>query len=103
MDTQVVQGEDQGLAQLQPLIDRLTLRLFNLKQFTVTDFSTGKKGCRLQPESLKAYLARYEAELESKTSGEGTPTFRQVIRQQITCLKEMVMKGNVGSFYGWKG
>jgi CRISPR-associated protein Cas1 len=86
----------------QTIIDRFTLRLFNLRQFTEKDFEMGEKGCRLIPESFKRYLEMYETELEGASSQQSSPTWRDVIRQEALQLKEGVMKGEIATVYQWK-
>ena len=85
----------------QPVIDRLTLRLLNLRQFTAEDFEGGKNGVRLQPDSLKEYLESYDAHLRGPSEGAGTPTWRERLHSQVRELKSMVMEGVPGKLYTW--
>jgi CRISPR-associated protein Cas1 len=86
----------------QPVIDRLTLRLLNLRQLSAEDFEGGQTGLRLSPEAFKRYLALYEDQLRSESEGKGTPTWRERLRLQVDDLKEMVMTGQPAPFYTWR-
>ncbi len=87
----------------QPIIDRLTLRLFNLRQFAERDFEGGEKGLLLHPEGLKRYFRLYEDHLRSPSEGKGSLSWRERLRAQAADLKEMVMSGQAGPLYVWKG
>jgi CRISPR-associated protein Cas1 len=87
----------------QPVIDRLTLRLFNLRQLGPRDFEGGAAGLRLSGEALKRYLALYDEQLRSASEGHGTPTWRERLQAQVAAVKEMVMTGETAPFYTWKG
>ncbi len=85
------------------LIDRLTIRLFNLKQFTAEDFEGGEQGLRLQPDGFKRYLGVYEEALSEPSEGQGSPAWRQVAGELVDRLKMMVMQGSPGEVYTWPG
>lgn len=87
----------------QPVIDRLTLRLFNLRQLGPGDFEGGESGLRLSGEALQRYLALYEEQLRAASEGEGTPTWRVRLQSQVDSVKEMVMAGEPVPFYTWRG
>ncbi len=87
----------------QPVIDRLTLRLLNRRQITPEDFEGGKGGLRLQPDPFKSYLKTYDDHLRSPSEGEGTPSWRDQLRRQVTDLKSMVMEGEPKKLYTWPG
>jgi CRISPR-associated protein Cas1 len=87
----------------QPVIDRLTLRLLNLRQITPEHFEGGQGGLRLQPDQLKLYLNIYDAHLRSASEGEGTPSWRDQLERQVAELRTMVMEGEVRPFYTWPG
>ncbi|MFN7961580.1 MAG: CRISPR-associated endonuclease Cas1 [Thermoanaerobaculia bacterium] len=87
----------------QPVIDRLTLRLLNLKQFTSKDFEGGEKGLRLVPEALKRYLEEYERHLRSSSEGEGSPSWRERLKQQAEAVRAMVMNDRVEPLWVWDG
>lgn len=87
----------------QPVIDRLTLRLLNLRQLTPEDFEGGETGLRLGAEALKRYLSLYEEQLRSESEGKGTPTWRDRLQSQVNAIKDMVMAGQPAPFYTWNG
>jgi CRISPR/Cas system-associated endonuclease Cas1 len=87
----------------QPVIDRLTLRLLNLRQLGPGDFEGGESGLRLNGEAFQRYLALYEEQLRGASEGEGTPTWRERLQSQVDSVKEMVMTGEAVPFYTWKG
>ncbi len=87
----------------QPVIDRLTLRLFNRGQVTPEDFEGGEKGLRLVPEAFQRYLGLYEEQLRSPSEGKETQTWREQLRQQAEALKDMVMDGEPRMLYTWTG
>lgn len=87
----------------QPVIDRLTLRLLNLRQLAPEDFEGGETGLRLSAEALKRYLSLYEEQLRADSEGTGTPAWRERLRSQVDAVKEMVMAGQASPFYAWSG
>lgn len=87
----------------QPIVDRLTLRLLNLKQLTPDDFQGGDQGLRLHPESLKRYFELYEVQLRSPSEGDGSPTWRDRLKHQVDALRDMVMAGEAAPLYQWPG
>ena len=87
----------------QPVIDRLTLRLFNRKQFTPADFEGGERGLRLSSEGLKVYLGHYEEQLRAPSEGQDSPDWRRRIRRQVAALRQMVMSGQAAAFDTWGG
>ena len=87
----------------QPIVDRLTLRLLNLKQLGPDDFEGGEKGLRLLPESLKRYFALYEEQLRGPSEGEDSPSWRDRLKHQVDALRDMVMGGEPAPFYQWRG
>ncbi len=87
----------------QPVIDRLTLRLFNLGQFGAADFEGGEGGQRLLPDRLKAYLEEYEAFLTRPSEREGAPTWRERLRSEVDATRDAVMSGEPHDPYAWQG
>lgn len=86
----------------QPLVDRLTLRILNLRQITPDDFEGSAKGLRLRDEPIKRYFELYEEQLRGPSEGEGSPTWRQRLTDQVESLRDMVMGGEVAPHYTWK-
>jgi CRISPR-associated protein Cas1 len=87
----------------QPVIDRLTLRLLNLRQLGPDDFEGGERGLLLKPDSLKTYLAHYEDHLRGESEGAGSPSWRQRLIDQVDAVREMVMNGEPAELYTWRG
>jgi CRISP-associated protein Cas1 len=87
----------------QPVVDRLTLRLLNLKQLTPDDFQGGDRGLRLHPESLKRYFELYEEQLRGPSEGDGSPTWRDRLKHQVDQVRDMVMAGEAAPLYQWPG
>ncbi len=87
----------------QPVVDRLTLRLLNLRQLTADDFEGGEQGLRLHPEALKRYFELYEEQLAGPSEGEGSATWRERLKRQVDGLREMVMAGEAAPLYQWPG
>jgi len=87
----------------QPVVDRLTLRLFNRGQVTPEDFEGGERGLRLEADAFRRYLALYEEQMTAPSEGKETPTWREMLRQQVESLKDMVMDGKTLPVYTWEG
>lgn len=85
----------------QPIVDRLTLRVLNLRQIQPDDFEGGEQGTRLLPDALKRYLGLYDEQMRSESDGTGTPTWRGRLREQVEGLAAMVMSGTVSPLYTW--
>jgi len=87
----------------QPVVDRLVLRLVNLRQLGPDDFEGGEHGIRLEPAALKRYLGAYEEAMREPASGEGSPSWREVAGKQLDALKAMVLSGRPGEIFTWAG
>jgi CRISPR-associated protein Cas1 len=87
----------------QPVVDRLTLRLFNLGQFGPADFEGGEQGLRLLPDRFKDYLRGYEAFLAHPSEGESGPSWRDRLRGEVDGLRACIMSGEPGDPYTWPG
>lgn len=85
----------------QPVVDRLTLRLLNLRQVTPDDFEGGQAGLRLVPDALKRFLTLYEEHLTGESEGAGSHAWRARLATQVDDVRDMVMKGEVKPFYTW--
>jgi CRISPR-associated protein Cas1 len=86
-----------------PVIDRLTIRLLNRGQILPEEFEPGEKGMRLVPEAFKRYLELYDKQLHSPSEGKGSPTWRAVIRRELSRLNGMILSGTVEPLYHWQG
>lgn len=87
----------------QPIIDRLTLRLFNRRQFTADDFEGSDKGMRLGGDGLKEYLRHYEAQLDGVSEGKDSPTWRRRLRLQVDAVRRMILEKTIEPFDTWSG
>ncbi len=80
----------------QPIIDRLTLSLFNRGALTLDDFqSNADRGVRLKEQSLKRYLQFYERAMTTPFRygyGVARGTFRDWLRQQAAELKKAIQE-----------
>jgi CRISPR-associated protein Cas1 len=81
----------------QPIVDRLTLSLFNRGVLTPADFHPHPDGgVRLQERSLKRYLHFYERALTTpfRWGPQGrVGTFRDWLRGEVEGLKEAIQEG----------
>jgi CRISPR-associated protein Cas1 len=87
----------------QPIVDRLTLRLFNLGQFSAGDFEGGERGLRLLPDRFNEYIQAYEAYLAQPSEGESSPSWRDRLRAAVEGLRDSVMSGQPQDPYIWSG
>lgn len=77
-----------------PVIDRLTVRLLNLKQLTRHDFQLHPTlGVRLAPQALKKYFAEYERWLGQPSLPSQPHPFRALLRQEVAKLRRAIAKG----------
>lgn len=83
----------------QPIVDRLTLSLFNRGALTPDDFQGGVNGgVRLKEQSLKRYLQFYERAMSTPFcygKGGEVGTFRDWLRQQAGELRKALQKNQV--------
>lgn len=77
-----------------PLVDRLTLNLFNNQMLTAEDFRPVEgEGIYLTPAALKTYLQYYERRMREPftLAGAATPTdFRRILRDQAQHLAKTI-------------
>ncbi|GBC98747.1 CRISPR-associated endonuclease Cas1 [bacterium HR17] len=82
----------------QPIVDRLTLSLFNRGVLTSDDFLIQPSGeVRLKEQSLKRYLHFYERAMTTpfRYGNDGRiGTFRDYLKEQVTGLKESVQENH---------
>lgn len=81
----------------QPVVDRLTLSLFNRKVLTQDDFLTQPNGgVRLKEKSLKRFLQFYEQTMTTPFRyGEERLTLRDWIRKEAEALKKALIAGEL--------
>lgn len=81
----------------QPIVDRLTLSLFNRNALTPDDFQSHPDGgVRLREQSLKRYLQFYDRALTTSFRygrGEEAGTFRDWLSRQAEELKGAIRRG----------
>lgn len=72
-----------------PIVDRLTLKLFNKKIFQAQDFqSDEERGTIMQEESVKKYFSHYEAWMKSRE--ENQSSYRDLMRRQVQRLSHAI-------------
>jgi len=83
----------------QPVVDRLTLSLFNRRIFTPDDFHhTDNGGVRLLEDPLKRYLLLYERAMTTpfqQPGDETQRTFRQIITDMAQALRKAIRDGEL--------
>ncbi len=86
----------------QPVVDRLTVKLFNNNQISPADFEGGAKGVRLNKKKFQEYLRLYEEFLRAPSQGPGSPSWRERIRTQVEALRQMVLAGEALPLDVWR-
>jgi CRISPR-associated protein Cas1 len=81
-------------------IDRLIIRMANLKVITKNDFTETEKGFYLTRDALAKFLNQFEAEMERKTST-GTLSLKESIYVQISVVKNFMLEDKPLTFYLW--
>jgi len=78
----------------QPVIDRFTLRLLNLRIFKDSDFQRHSNGgVYLTEDVIKKYFAEYEQYIQQQIliGDQSKQSFRQIFRKQVLNLEKAVM------------
>ncbi len=83
-------------------IDRLILRIINLKIITKDDFVNTEKGCYLKRDSVKNFIRRFEEEMERKNT-RNKLSMKEGIYAQVMRVKNWATEGGNITFYEWKG
>ncbi len=88
----------------QPIVDRLTLSLFNRGIFSPAHFEVQPSGAvYLKAGELRRYLIIYERTLTNPfSSGGGTTTFREAIHRQAAELRKNILRGEPWSPTTWE-
>ena len=87
----------------QPVVDRLTLKLFNKGLIGKYDFEFPEEGTViLTEEGFKKYCRAYERWLTGADSAAGDKNFRGRIREQAAHLKDAIRKNEIYRPYSWK-
>jgi group II intron reverse transcriptase/maturase/CRISPR-associated endonuclease Cas1 len=84
----------------RPRIDRLIIRLINLKAITKEDFTETERGFYLKKEAVKSYLNQYEAEMERKNT-KNTLSLKESIYVQTAIFKNYFLENKPLTFYAW--
>ena len=81
-------------------MDRLVLRLINLKSIKVSDFYCDQKyGWRLKPAGVGVFLRKFEQELDTRRSGDDG-ALKQLLYVQVKLMAKWVDGGAELDFYG---
>lgn len=76
----------------QPVIDRMTLKLFNKRMLSKYDFDMEEDRIILNTEGFRKFCAEYEKWMSGKAGGENASGFRGAIRRQVGLLKQCIQK-----------
>jgi CRISPR-associated protein Cas1 len=82
-------------------IDRLVVRLVNLKVIAEADFTETGKGLYLTRAAAKKYLYQFEAEMDRK-KGKAVLSMKDEIYVQAAILKKWALENGSLSFYNWR-
>lgn len=79
----------------QPIIDRFTLRLANLKIFSSSDFERVKDGgVHLKEGPFKKYLNLYDKRLKEKVERNGHMNWKEIFKRQVSSLEKAILEGS---------
>ena len=84
----------------RPRINRLVIRLINLKAITKEDFTETERGFYLKKEAVKSFLNQYEAEMERKNT-KNTLSLKESIYVQTAIFKNYFLENKPLTFYAW--
>lgn len=82
-------------------IDRLMIRLINLKVITDLDFVKNDRGYYLKRDGVKKYLSHFEAEM-SKEPSKLDLSLKEHIYAQVDTVKNWILKHRSLTFYHWR-
>lgn len=82
-------------------IDRLVLRLINLKVIQAGQFKETERGLRLLPEGAKAYVLHFERELAQREAA-GELGLGEILHAQCLNLKLHLCDGQPLALYKWQ-
>jgi CRISPR-associated endonuclease Cas1/group II intron reverse transcriptase/maturase len=83
------------------MIDRIVLKLINLRIITPADFETSERGAYLTREARKRFLEHYERALCHPYPPRQLP-LHEHIYHQVQILKQWVVQGTSLTFYHWE-
>lgn len=88
----------------QPIIDRLTITLFNKRMIGRYDFDYEESGrVVLSEEGFRKFCNEYERWMTGRSSLVGETSYRRIIRRQISQLKKAITSGESYVPYAYHG
>ena len=87
----------------QPVVDRLVMILFNKRMIGRYDFDFQNEGrVMLTEDGFKKFCSEYERWMNGTNSLSGEKSFRNIIRNQVSLLKQSIRKGEEYRPYSWR-
>lgn len=86
----------------QPIIDRLTITLFNKQMLSEFDFDSQGEQVILTEDGFKKYCKYYERFMKQPINANDPRSFRAAIRSQAINLKKAIQKGEMYIPYAWR-
>lgn len=77
----------------QPVIDRMTLKMFNKQMLSKYDFEIEDDRVILNTDGFRKFCVEYEKWMTGIDNTRGRAGFRSIIRKQIGQLKQCIQKG----------
>lgn len=87
----------------QPIVDRLTLRLFNKRIINEFDFETQGENILLNEEGFQKFCREYEQWMTRKEYCREGMAFRSHLKKQAAELKHAVLKKELYRPFSWRG
>lgn len=87
----------------QPVVDRLTIRLFNKRIITEFDFSEEEDRILLNEDGFRKFCREFERWMTDKSFSGGEMSFRSRIRVQAGNLKRAIQNNESYFPYRWEG
>lgn len=82
-------------------VDRLVVRVINLKVVKEGDFVETDQGFRLQKEGIAAFIGQFEREMDRRPAHH-RPTLGQAIHAQSEIVRDFMTEGTPLSIYTWE-
>ena len=87
----------------QPVVDRLTVLLFNKNMLGEFDFQQQEEGIELTEDGFKKFCTEYEKWMKKPVSDKENRSFRAIIRDQVSELKRAIRNNVMYKPYEWRG
>lgn len=87
----------------QPVIDRLTITLFNKQMINEFDFEEGDNRTNLTEEGFHKFIRNYEKWMKQPVSSKDSRCFRSIIHAQVSLLKRAIKDNDTYVPYRWGG